>query len=357
MTPDQLQSLLKCCRDEDTFRKLQTILAAKICSQQTEEHICFPVSLLNELTKAAKASNEEVQLDYLRKCAEMVVQWKTEVETCQQNLAQLNTELEKQVKQRTEELEKKVQELEQLNRLKDDFLSTVSHELRSPLANIKMAIHMLKIAPNSSKYPHYIQILESECARETELINDLLDLQRLESGSYVHAMLPIDLSSWLPKILDPYLARAEDNNQISILSIPKDLPEIITDAKSLGRIIAELLNNACKYTPAEKRIIFKINYLDNSPDSNPTLKLSVQNETEISPQELPRIFDKFYRVPHAERGRQGGTGLGLGLVKKLITELEGTIEVTSENGWTEFTAELPAMPTQNEQKKGKRLLT
>ena len=141
-----------------------------------------------------------------------------------QQVQTLNTDLEKQVQDRTAELQQKVRELQQLNILKDDFLSTVSHELRTPLSNMKMAIHMLKVFPISERGQQYLGILDTECKREINLITDLLDLQRLEGGTALIPIDTIDLESWLPTIIDPFQSRTREREQTLKVKFPKKNP-------------------------------------------------------------------------------------------------------------------------------------
>ncbi len=262
-----------------------------------------------------------------------------------QTVQDLNTDLERQVQERTIELQQKVQELQKLNRLKDDFIDTVSHELRTPLASMKLAIHMLKLTPDSSRCEQYLNILDSECSRETNLVNDLLDLQKLEASSAPISQEMIDLSEWLPRLIQPFYSRTEERQQTLNVDYSSDIPAIKTNGDTLERIIAELLNNACKYTANEGKIKLNIDYLEapaKNPKENSTqIQLRVSNSTEIPKQELPKIFDKFYRVPHADPWQQGGTGLGLALVQKLVEQLNGIIEVVSKNGNTTFTVTIP----------------
>lgn len=264
-----------------------------------------------------------------------------------QQVQTLNTDLERQVQERTSELEQKVKELEQLNILKDDFLSTVSHELRTPLSNMKMAIHMLKVFPVPEKVQQYLKILDTECKREIELISDLLDLQRLEAGQESIALETINLNTLLPTILEPFKSRAKERKQILNSKYPKQLPSIYSNNNSLGRILAELLNNACKYTQDGGEIMFLVEKKDKksskkSLSETPSyIKFIVSNPSEIPESELPKIFNKFYRVPNADPWKQGGTGLGLALVKKLVEQLNGNMIASSSNGWTTFTVELP----------------
>ena len=261
-----------------------------------------------------------------------------------------------------------LQEMKKLDQLKDTFLSTTSHELRSPMSNMRMAIRMLKIAVTqeraaaellrpepvkpepakpepikpepglnqASAVDRYLQILDAECNREINLINDLLDFQRLEAGEHSLVMQPICLSDWLPQVIDPFRHRASDRQQVLQLDLPHTLPVLVSDAATLERIVAELCSNACKYTPPSGQITFTV-------QAQPTLmQLIISNPSSaISVDELAHIFDKFYRIPNSDPWKQGGTGLGLALVQKLTEQLGGTIAVKSALGQLCFTVELP----------------
>ncbi|NJN86554.1 MAG: GAF domain-containing protein [Leptolyngbyaceae cyanobacterium SL_7_1] len=236
-----------------------------------------------------------------------------------------------------------VRELEKLNRLKDEFLSTVSHELRTPIANVKMAIHMLKLVSTQERRQLYLDILETETAREAELIDELLDLQRLEAASYpIHLALE-DVHQWLPKVADPFQFRTTNRGQRFTVHCPTLLPPLTTDFGVLQRILSELLNNACKYTAEGHEIELRVQ------DSlclveailMPVMVFTVRNQAEIPSDELPHIFEKFYRVIQADRYKQGGTGLGLALVQKRVEQIGGIIQVESRQGWTTFTITLP----------------
>lgn len=242
-----------------------------------------------------------------------------------------------------------VEELEKLNQLKDDFLSTVSHELRTPISNMKMAIQMLKISATDERRERYLEILQTECTREHELINDLLDLQKLETASYSIVLNEaINLQDWLPKMIEPFEARMQESQQTLQINLSPDLPPLITDRVSLQRILAELLNNGCKYTPASGEIVLSVCY----KLAEAATILTISNPTEIPADHLPRVFEKFYRVPKGDRWQKGGTGLGLALVKKLVEQLQGTISVESSRGWTTFTVTLPNQPQEGARDQG-----
>lgn len=256
--------------------------------------------------------------------------------------------------------QKQVEELERLNHLKDDFLCTVSHELRTPVSNIQMATQMMELLLNREsetsvsdqspmKPPAHpeiarcMQMLRNESEREMSLINDLLDLQRLGSGTQPLLVTPIDLRDWLHHIGEPFEAKVQSQQQILEIDVPDDLPILYSDMAELGRVIAELLNNACKYTPAGGKIVVGARAIANKTE------IRVCNSgAEIPAAELPRIFDKFYRIPSNDPWKHGGTGLGLALAQKIVEHLQGSIRVESASGQTCFIVELPLDPTTSE---------
>jgi len=251
-----------------------------------------------------------------------------------------------------------VQVLEALNALKDDFLSTVSHELRTPLTNIKMAIKMLQLAEREEQRQRYLKILQQECDREAGLINDLLDLQRLASGTQVLNLEPIPLHAWVAQIVESFQERTQSRQQTLQVEIASELSVITSDAACLERILTELLHNACKYTPPGERISVSARTLATASGAEeavansdlsllpyaPLLILDVCNSgVEIPADALEHLFEKFYRVPGGDRWKQGVTGLGLALVQKLAAHLGGSIHVASAAHQTCFTVALPVI--------------
>jgi signal transduction histidine kinase len=228
-------------------------------------------------------------------------------------------------------------EAEQADRLKDEFLAIVFHELRTPLSNIKMAIRLLQVCQDLEQRERYLRILETECDREIAIVNNLLDLQRLELGVDTVEWSPIDLQEWLLPIVEPFGERARAAQQVLTLDLPVDLPLVMIDPIKLERIITELLNNACKYTPAGGEIHLKVNLTLNLFDLTFT-----NTGIEIPADALPQIFEKFYRVPHTIYS-QSGTGLGLNLVKQRVELLGGKITVESHNNLTAFMIKLPRL--------------
>ena len=241
------------------------------------------------------------------------------------------------------------------NESPEDFLSTISHELRTPLSTIKMATRMLTIvldqfSPlvqsadfNSNSVAQYIKILEQATDQELDLVNDLLDIQQIQADTYPFDLSLIQLQIWLPHIVESYEIRAETNQQILQINLPADLPSLWTDTHILTRIVSELLNNACKYTPAGERITITAQVQPaNASTPLEWIILDFCNSgVTIAEAEQQRIFEAFYRIPQSDRWQQGGTGLGLALVQKLIRLLGGRIEVSSPPNQVCFRLFLP----------------
>lgn len=251
--------------------------------------------------------------------------------------------------QRTQLMACQVEELQRLNQLKDDFLSTISHELCTPLAVIKMAIQMLEITLDqrmpsplesagqvpSQSVAQYIAILHEQCNDELALVNDLLALQNLGEESSTNRD-HIEVLELIPHIAETLHTYAQQRQQQLQLLLPSALPPLISDFSMFTRIFKELLTNACKYTPLGGLITVSAQHIEER------LQVIVTNSgVEIPEAELPRVFEKFYRIPTSDRHHQGGTGLGLALIRKMTTHLGGSIWAESGAGHTRFIVELP----------------
>jgi signal transduction histidine kinase len=279
-------------------------------------------------------------------------------------------------------LHSQLSELVNRDQAKDEFISKISHDLRAPLMNMRMALKMLKISIDqdpsiamlftNQRILGYWNILEAECEREINLVNNVLDLQKIETGNTQLQINEINMTDWLTEIAAPYQSRAAEHQQQIQMRLPTAPTPVITDEGYLQRIISELFHNACKYTPIGQEIICELEYPQpvpmvsllataahrhghgqpttpfaptNSLSSNTRpLYLTISNQATVEAADLPHLFDRFYRVPAADHHRQGGTGLGLSLVRDLVEQLHGQITVQSSGGWTTFTVALPLSP-------------
>ncbi|MBL1200465.1 MAG: GAF domain-containing protein [Nostoc sp. GBBB01] len=263
----------------------------------------------------AQVSNAIIQSQTLRQVQTLV----------DERTAKLQSSLELQAKlhERTRQY---VEQLRQLNELKDEFLSNMSDRLRYPLTNMLMSIRNLRlpgIAPE--RQLRYLDILEQECTKEINLINDLLTLQKLESPHEAPQLESIDLNTRIEHIAASFEKKlAEKGLNISI-ELPQESLRLQTELESFDRILQELLTNACKYS--EHDTIVRLHTFHQVDEQTDRVIIKVTNiGRAISEEEATYIFDKFRRG----KGRwTPGTGLGLALVKSLVQHLNGAIAVES----------------------------
>ncbi|WP_017327020.1 ATP-binding protein [Synechococcus sp. PCC 7336] len=235
--------------------------------------------------------------------------------------------------------QQKVEWLEHINHLKDNFLNTVSHELRSPLTNLRVALYMMSNAPSEDKRQKYFQLALKQCEREVELVNDLLDLQRIETSHYEPESEVIDAGAFLHDIAEAAEIRAFEDGHEFLIDVSETLGSLQTDPKYLASVVRELLSNASKYTAPGGKIELRAKWMEEE------LEICVANTAEIPTEALPHLFEKFYRVPRMDRWNKGGTGLGLSLVKEMVEQLEGKIAVARQKDVTAFIVCLPQLNT------------
>ena len=231
-----------------------------------------------------------------------------------------------------------VTELAKLNQLKDDFLKTISHELRAPMSSIQLAVQtmetLLKSKKNLRKSPVFkrvLHIFHQSCNRQKQLVDDLITLCYIDAKAKTVQPELINLHLWVQDLSQLYLKLIENQKQKLIIDFSEQELNIVTDPIILERIVREILHNACKYTPAGETITI------HTEVHRSEISLSIINTgVEISVEEQQLIFNQFYRIPNNDPWKYGGTGLGLTLVKKLAEILEISLEVVSANKQTIF---------------------
>jgi two-component system, OmpR family, phosphate regulon sensor histidine kinase PhoR len=233
-----------------------------------------------------------------------------------------------------------VTRFKELDEMKNDFVRMVSHELRSPLAAIKQqhAVILDGLAGElTDKQRELLTRAHAKIQGLLELINDLLDVAKMEAGYGQLEQVPLDLREILGELVELLRERAASQQVILKLSVADGLPLIQADRRSMEEVFGNLVSNAINYSPdgGEVRIdvISRGDYLE----------VVVQDQgIGIEAEELPKIFDKFYRVKSPKTRQVIGTGLGLALVKGLIEAHRGTVDVESEIGaGTTFRVKLP----------------
>ncbi|MBG1243130.1 sensor histidine kinase [Nostoc sp. NZL] len=235
-----------------------------------------------------------------------------------------------------------VKELENCDRLKNQFLRNLSQELRTPITSISLAVQTLESVLTPEEIldieivPQLLQILHNECGRESKLINDLLTLTYLEAEPDPPTLIAIDLQSWLNPIVESFRELTNCQRQQLNLSIDHALPLLETDITDLERIITELLNHVCKYTPTGEIVTVSAHLTTDA------VELNISNSgLELTSDELSRIFEPFYHLSKHDPWKHSGTGLELALVQKMVRHLGGSIYVESGTGQTTFTIKFP----------------
>ncbi len=252
--------------------------------------------------------------------------------------------------------------LRELDRLKSQFVSNVSHELRTPLANIKLYLSLLAKG-RPEKRENYLSVLEREANRLEKLIQGVLDLSRLEARPDILRREPVVLDEVIASVLEAQRLSAE-SKRLALDYIPgPDVPPVLADRNQLIQVFTNLVNNAILYTPEGGRIEVATRLAATQDDGRgttgdqPSTGYAVVTVRDtgigIAPEDLGRIFDRFYRAPQAEASGTPGTGLGLAIVKEIVDLHGGHVEVTSQVGvGSTFSVWLPVPPLPLQEVRG-----
>lgn len=237
------------------------------------------------------------------------------------------------------QLVQNITEERQLEKMKSEMISAVSHEIRTPLTAILGFVEFMLENETSPEQQHnYLQIIQKEMNRLNELMNDFLDLQRLQSSLQAYHFAPTDVLELLRETVALF-SMVSDRHRI-VTALPQQLPTLVADGKRLQQVFKNILSNAVKYSPAGGTITVSARGSDQS------LFVWVQDEgIGIPAQDQQKIFNRFYRVNDGDRRIPGGLGLGLALVDEIVKAHRGRIwvESTLEKGST-FFVELPLRP-------------
>ncbi|MGE5674530.1 MAG: two-component system histidine kinase PnpS [Mycobacterium leprae] len=226
-----------------------------------------------------------------------------------------------------------------LEQMRTEFVSNVTHELRTPLTAIHgFAETLLEGAledPDTAR--HFVGIIQRESTQLKNLIEDLLDLSRIESGKMKIKKEPVAIGLLLTETAGRFAARAAELGLRFSLNVPPELPAIGGDPQRLAQVLVNLIDNALKYTPSGGSVTVT------AADTGSTVTITVADTGIGIPQvDLPRIFERFYRVDKARSRATGGTGLGLSIVKHIVEAHGGSISVASTVGQgTSFAFTLP----------------
>jgi two-component system phosphate regulon sensor histidine kinase PhoR len=222
-----------------------------------------------------------------------------------------------------------VSEIRRLETLRKDFVANVSHELRTPITAVRSAVDTLRhtLARDPTASERFVDIIDRNAQRLGALVEDLLDLSRIESKEYRPEAAPVSLRAVSEQVLALLRPRVEEKTIDVVNDIPADLPAARADRKGLEQVFTNLLDNAIKYCGPGARVRLRASHDDG------TLRVEIADSGPgIEPRHLPRLFERFYRVDSGRSRDMGGTGLGLSIVKHLVEAMTGAIGVDSTPG-------------------------
>ncbi|MBO8162664.1 MAG: HAMP domain-containing protein [Brevibacillus sp.] len=239
-----------------------------------------------------------------------------------------------------EKLEKVEQERRSLEQVRNDFLANVSHELRTPLTGMQGFIEALQdgLVEEEAARKKYYEVLYNETMHLTRLVDDLMDLMKLESNEITLSRFPVDAGEVMNKVAFTFRAEAAEKETSIEVEVAENLPKVYADKDRLAQILNNLVKNAVKFT--EKGVI----RLTAEADGEWVVIHVSDTGIGISADDLNRIWERFFKVDRGRSKKNRGTGLGLAIVKELVELHEGTITVESEpEKGTTFTLRLPTV--------------
>ncbi|CAG0929553.1 Sensor histidine kinase ResE [Thermoflexales bacterium] len=227
-------------------------------------------------------------------------------------------------------VQRDISQQKELDRLKDEFVSNVSHELRTPIANVKLYISLLTRG-KPEKYEEYLQTLRREAARLEKLIEDLLDLSRLDLGRTPILLEPANVNQLTAQLIADRTVLAASRQLMIDYRAEDPLAFAQADPVMLGQVVSNLLTNAINYTPAGGLIT--VNTAQRVRDDQAWITITIHDSGPgISPHDLPHIFERFYRGEAGRKSGAPGTGLGLAISTQIVNKLGGWITVESQSG-------------------------
>ena len=214
--------------------------------------------------------------------------------------------------------------------MKNEFVSTVSHELRTPLTSIKGYIDLIldgEAGEVNEIQQEFLSIVKENSDRLVELINDMLDISRIESGRIVLKVQPLDIAERVCGAVNTFKAVLDQQGRSIHVDVPDELPKAAGDPDRVGQVLINFISNAIKYSPEGGDVYVSADFEDDR------VKVGIRDEgIGIAPEDQARLFTKFYRVDSSLTREIGGTGLGLSICKSIIELLGGEVGVDSEQG-------------------------
>lgn len=257
-------------------------------------------------------------------------------------LGDLSRELEAKVRQRTAELEEANRRLQELDRLKSNFVSTVSHELRTPLTSIRSLSESLLSSHGipRERQEQFLAIIVEESQRLSRMINQLLDLSRIEAGKMEWRMEPLDLGAVVAHAVQTNRALFDEKGIDLVSNQSDEGPKVLADRDKIIQVLTNLLSNAAKFTPTGGRVWVRT-FLENG-----WVAVEVEDTgIGIPPEQIDKIFEKFRQVGDTLIAKPEGAGLGLPISREIVEHHGGSFTVRSTPGQgSSFRVVLPLAP-------------
>ena len=262
------------------------------------KQIAKPLLRINDTTKKI------ARLDFSEK---IPITSKDEIGDLSQNINMLSNTLHSHIEQLEQDIEKE----RKLENTRKEFISGVSHELKTPLSIMKSCISILKDGVAEHKKEYYFQAMEKEVDKMDMLILDMLELAKFESGTYNMKMASFYIDEMIEEICEQLLSEIEKKE----LHVYKHVypAEVIANQNRIEQVIVNFITNAIRYTPEKEDIIIS------TIDEQNRIKVCIENKgAHIEEEQIDKIWDRFYRIDTARQRSQGGTGLGLAISKNIL---------------------------------------
>ena len=234
-----------------------------------------------------------------------------------------------------------IAKMREVDRMKDEFVSIVSHELRTPLTSIRGSVQLVlddAAAVSDEEHRTLLQIALNNCERLVRIINDILDVSKIESGNLALRRKAVHVADVIRQSVDVVAGPAGSAGVSLAVNVPANIRPVMVDPDRIVQALVNLLSNAVKFAPAASTVSVNVT----GSDYMITVAVADQGEG-IAPENLNRLFRKFQQVDSSSSRRKGGTGLGLAITKALVEQHGGRIFVDSElNKGTRFSFTLPA---------------
>ncbi len=237
--------------------------------------------------------------------------------------------------------------LQRVEEMRADFVANASHELRTPLAALSGFIDTLQgpAREDAAARERFLAIMKSQATRMARLIDDLLSLSRVELNEHVHPDTPVDVGAVVRQVADGLQMLARERGVDIAIAAPAEPIVVAGDRDELTRVFENLIENALKYGAAGKRVDIRLACVE-SADGPEALVAVRDYGAGIAAEHLPRLTERFYRIDVGQSRAEGGTGLGLALVKHILNRHRGRLTIESEIGkGAAFTVQVPLVPS------------